>query len=86
MVGLEPHTPDISTAIYHLTVHQLPAKYVTTILPLQYQGSIAWNARYMFIHTAKAVEISATYEGNIIERLIFAGEELLNIHADALQR
>lgn len=42
------------------------------------------HARYMFRHAAKAVEILATYDGGIIQRLTFAGEELLNIHPDAL--
>lgn len=42
------------------------------------------NARYMFRYVAKAVEILATYEGGIIERLTFAGEELLRIDLDAL--
>lgn len=42
------------------------------------------NARYMFRYAQRAVEILATYEGSIIERLTFAGEELLSIHPDAL--
>ena len=29
MAGLEPRTPDIKTAIYHLIVHQLPIKLMT---------------------------------------------------------
>lgn len=42
------------------------------------------GARHNFRYAAKAVEILATYEGGIIERLTFAGEELLNIHPEAL--
>lgn len=42
------------------------------------------NARYFFRYAQRAVEILVTYPGDVKERLIFAGEELLNIHPDAL--
>lgn len=42
------------------------------------------NAQYFFRYAHKAVEILVTYPGDIKERLLFAGEELLKIHPDGL--